>query len=96
MGKCFILFIIRVCSACLTQGWKNTWDEWLGEERVLSFDEDNLKKQSELIDSAQLNKNGKRIDPNAAQVLEKKKKRKDSVLAEKVLNIIFSIRKMNF
>lgn len=62
------------------QGWKNTWDEWVGEERVLALDEENLKKQSELVNQAQINKNGKRIDQT---VQEKKKKRRDSVLTEK-------------
>ena len=66
------------------QGWKNTWDEWLGEERVLPLDEENLKKQAELVNQAQINKNGKRSDSSAVPQ-EKKKKRRDSVLAEKVI-----------
>lgn len=62
------------------KGWKNTWDEWLGEERVLAWDDENLKKQQELVSTATINKNGKRLDP---AVQEKKKKRRDSVLSEK-------------
>lgn len=78
-GKCTTLFTIKVFTT-LKLGWKNTWDEWLGDERVLALDDDNLKKQSELINQAQINKNGKRTDTS---VQEKKKKRRDSVLAEK-------------
>ncbi|KAI8809579.1 MRG-domain-containing protein [Cladochytrium replicatum] len=33
------------------KGWKQTWDEWVPESRVLKFSDENLKRQSELKDS---------------------------------------------
>lgn len=33
------------------KGWKQTWDEWVPEERILKFNEDNIKKQISLKDS---------------------------------------------
>ncbi|KND01157.1 uncharacterized protein SPPG_04248 [Spizellomyces punctatus DAOM BR117] len=33
------------------KGWKQTWDEWVPESRVLKYSEDNLKKQADLKES---------------------------------------------
>ncbi|ORZ01080.1 MRG-domain-containing protein [Syncephalastrum racemosum] len=33
------------------KGWKQTWDEWVPEERVLKWNESNLQKQSQLKDA---------------------------------------------
>ncbi|CDK27349.1 unnamed protein product [Kuraishia capsulata CBS 1993] len=30
------------------RGWKSSWDEWVQDDRVLAYDEENLKKQKEL------------------------------------------------
>lgn len=34
------------------KGWKSTWDEWISQDRVLSWNEDNLKVQRELKQAA--------------------------------------------
>ncbi|KAG5361307.1 Chromatin modification-related protein [Yarrowia sp. C11] len=38
----------KICYYVHYKGWKNTWDEWVGEERVLALNEDNIKLQKEL------------------------------------------------
>lgn len=30
------------------KGWKSTWDEWVSEDRVLTWNEENLRTQKEL------------------------------------------------
>ena len=34
------------------KGWKSTWDEWVGEDRVLMWNEENIKTQKELKQAA--------------------------------------------
>ncbi|PRT54684.1 Chromatin modification-related protein EAF3 [Wickerhamiella sorbophila] len=44
------------------KGWKSTWDEWIGQDRVLSWNEDNLKVQKELKQAALASQ--KKINPS--------------------------------
>ncbi|CAG8446294.1 1764_t:CDS:2 [Ambispora leptoticha] len=39
------------------KGWKNTWDEWVVESRVLKYNEANLNKQKQLKTAFSQNKN---------------------------------------
>jgi len=41
------------------KGWKQTWDEWVPESRVLKYNEVNLKRQSELKASVAAQKHSK-------------------------------------
>ncbi|KAJ3197397.1 Esa1p-associated factor [Irineochytrium annulatum] len=38
------------------KGWKQTWDEWVPEARVLKFNDENLKTQSDLLETLQSKK----------------------------------------
>lgn len=42
----------QICYYVHYKGWKNTWDEWVAEERVLALNEDNVKLQKELKSAA--------------------------------------------
>lgn len=48
------------------KGWKQTWDEWVPESRVLKYNEVNLKRQSELKASVQAQKNSKNHEKKIA------------------------------
>jgi len=48
------------------KGWKQTWDEWVPETRVLKYNEVNLKRQSELKASVQAQKNSKNHEKKIA------------------------------
>ncbi|KAI8836607.1 MRG-domain-containing protein [Chytridium lagenaria] len=56
------------------KGWKQTWDEWVPETRVLKYNDDNLKRQAELHDSLQ-SKKSKSSDKNQPQISGEKQKR---------------------
>ncbi|KAJ3105027.1 UDP-glucuronic acid decarboxylase 1 [Phlyctochytrium planicorne] len=47
------------------KGWKQTWDEWVPETRVLKYNDENLKRQAELTDSLSAKKS-KASDKKAA------------------------------
>ncbi|CAN6655274.1 chromatin modification-related protein Eaf3p [Trichomonascus vanleenenianus] len=34
------------------KGWKSTWDEWIGPDRVMEWNEENIRKQKELKQAA--------------------------------------------
>ncbi|RIA85605.1 MRG-domain-containing protein [Glomus cerebriforme] len=65
------------------KGWKNTWDEWVAENRVLKFNEANLAKQKNIEES--LNKKGRSTVKKSVQetTAEKGKKRRRDTLTDK-------------
>ncbi|CAB4441732.1 unnamed protein product [Rhizophagus irregularis] len=65
------------------KGWKNTWDEWVSEGRVLKFNDANLAKQKNLEES--LSKKGRSTVKKPAQetTAEKGKKRRRDTLTDK-------------
>ncbi|CAI2172914.1 15259_t:CDS:2 [Funneliformis geosporum] len=65
------------------KGWKNTWDEWVAESRVLKFNETNLTKQKQIEES--LNKKGRSTIKKTVQetTIEKGKKRRRDTLLDK-------------
>ncbi|CAG8822418.1 12344_t:CDS:10, partial [Gigaspora margarita] len=62
-------------------GWKQTWDEWVPQCRVLKCNEENLKIQQQIMNS--LEKKNK-----TAGVLEKGKKRKREISVKKTDDIV--------
>ncbi|CAG8552981.1 7036_t:CDS:2 [Diversispora eburnea] len=61
------------------KGWKNTWDEWVEETRVLKFNEANLNKQK-LIEETMNKKNKpavKKTVQETSSVEKGKKRRRD-------------------
>ncbi|EFJ22850.1 hypothetical protein SELMODRAFT_228384 [Selaginella moellendorffii] len=40
-------------------GWSKNWDEWIGEERLLPLNEENLEKQKHLVNTQAADKRGK-------------------------------------
>ena len=80
------------------KGWKNTWDEWIPESRALKLNEDNLKKQAELIESTKSSKKGKAVDKSELVTTTAgapKKKRRESIM-EKVYDIYIRISFTDF
>ncbi|TPX44509.1 hypothetical protein SeLEV6574_g04461 [Synchytrium endobioticum] len=47
------------------KGWKNKWDEWVPEERVLKINEENLKRQADLKSNVEGKKGGPKVGPGA-------------------------------
>ncbi|CAH7689266.1 MRG-domain-containing protein [Phakopsora pachyrhizi] len=64
------------------KGWKQSWDEWVPENRLLKLTGDNLRKQKELNEARRLKevpeksiiKDGKPVDPKVASSIDKGKK----------------------
>jgi mortality factor 4-like protein 1 len=48
------------------KGWKQTWDEWVPESRVLKYNDVNLKRQSELKAYVQAQKNSRNHEKKIA------------------------------
>lgn len=48
------------------KGWKSTWDEWVSDERVLAWNEENLRTQKELKQMALAAANKKKSSSAAA------------------------------
>ncbi|RIB19439.1 MRG-domain-containing protein [Gigaspora rosea] len=77
-------------------GWKQTWDEWVPQCRVLKCNEENLKIQQQIMNS--LEKKNKTVDKPSetaataakkkAGVLEKGKKRKREISIKKTDDIV--------
>ncbi|KAI8919053.1 hypothetical protein PhCBS80983_g01848 [Powellomyces hirtus] len=67
------------------KGWKQTWDEWVPESRILKYSEENLKKQQDLLESLQTKKtkeSRKAQEKDEAKDKARKRPREDSA-AEK-------------
>lgn len=60
------------------QGWSKNWDEWVPENRVLKFNDQNLQKQKELNEAHNITKKGRKS--------EKRKKTITSAAASAPLN----------
>ncbi|MBW0515892.1 hypothetical protein O181_055607 [Austropuccinia psidii MF-1] len=64
------------------KGWKQSWDEWVPESRLLKFSEENLRKQRELNEARRLKdipekslaKDIKSMDGRSASIFDKGKK----------------------
>ncbi|KAI9015149.1 MRG-domain-containing protein [Gaertneriomyces semiglobifer] len=48
------------------KGWKNTWDEWVPESRILKFTPENLQKQADLKDAVMVQKKAAQLKKSAA------------------------------
>jgi mortality factor 4-like protein 1 len=67
-------------------GWKKTWDEWVPEARILKLSEENLKKQADLMESAQVAKSKSKSAADKKPEADKeknKKRRRDSIIHER-------------
>ncbi|KAI5478443.1 hypothetical protein MNV49_005084 [Pseudohyphozyma bogoriensis] len=56
------------------KGWKQTWDEWVTEDRLKKFNEENIKKQKALIEAQRARDNAERIAQLKATEAENAKK----------------------
>ncbi|KAK4699208.1 mortality factor 4-like protein 1, partial [Phenoliferia sp. Uapishka_3] len=56
------------------KGWKQTWDEWVPEERLKKFNEENIKQQRQLIDAQRARDAAERAAQQKAEAEEAKKK----------------------
>ncbi|KAJ3052223.1 Esa1p-associated factor [Rhizophlyctis rosea] len=66
------------------KGWKQTWDEWVPESRVLKFNEENLRRQKDLQATASTQKNKQKASdsskrPSDASTDRTKKRVRDSL-----------------
>ncbi|KAJ3040571.1 Esa1p-associated factor [Rhizophlyctis rosea] len=68
------------------KGWKQTWDEWVPQDRVLKYNEENLKKQKDLEVTAKVEKNKQKAETRKAANeggTDKGKKRARESMADK-------------
>ncbi|KAI9244888.1 MRG-domain-containing protein [Sporodiniella umbellata] len=56
------------------QGWKNTWDEWVPETRILKHNEANLKTQQQLREFCRLKPKGKSQNTYTQEGLDRKRR----------------------
>lgn len=67
------------------QGWNKSWDEWVPIERILKYNEENLKKQKELKENQDKSKKRRKEDKK-----KEKEKEKDVVPVGKNKNSVNS------
>ncbi|GAA6001761.1 hypothetical protein JCM10207_002303 [Rhodosporidiobolus poonsookiae] len=56
------------------KGWKQTWDEWVPEERVSKFNEEGIRKQKALVDAQRARDAAEREAQKQAEAIEAQKR----------------------
>ncbi|KAH7567472.1 hypothetical protein JRO89_XS07G0079000 [Xanthoceras sorbifolium] len=68
-------------------GWKKNWDEWVGVDRLMKYNEENVKKQQLINEKQDIEKNLKprraHMKPKSSNVARGKKRKHESLNKEK-------------